>query len=210
MIRLTTGNQTLLDLWRGRRDRHAVPRIGATTFIRDPNIGRSICIQFKAPDSSVRVAHAGGNIERLIGIDLTGMVISKIYSGSEQDELSDMQRAKFLHPMIIHSHSNTNTLAGELIQLEMLQLPFINSATDEVIYVIGAFEWTHANSKSNLGGGMKDRSLLSRTILDVRTLKPVENEFTFPPVKGVKKLSAVSAEKMKRSDSDEQAERIEL
>lgn len=210
MIRLTTGNQTLLDLWRGRRDRHAVPRIGATTFIRDPNIGRSICIQFKAPDSSVRVAHAGGNIERLIGIDLTGMVISKIYSGSEQDELSDMQRAKFLHPMIIHSHSNTNTLAGELIQLEMLQLPFINQATEEVIYVIGAFEWTHANSKSNLGGGMKDRSLLSRTILDVKTLKPVENEFTFPPVKGVKKLRAVPVQEINKSDDHGDTDRIEL
>lgn len=210
MIRLTTGNQTLLDLWRGRRDRHAVPRIGATAFIRDPNIGRSICIQFKAPDSSVRVAHAGGNIERLIGIDLTGMVISKIYSGSEQDELGDMQRAKFLHPMVIHSHSNTNTLAGEMIQLEMLQLPFINQATEDVIYVIGAFEWTHSNSRSNLGGGMKDRSLLSRTILDVKTLKPYDNEFTFPPVEGVKKLKAVSAQEINNSGAHDDGDRIEL
>ncbi|CDO59146.1 hypothetical protein BN1012_Phect932 [Candidatus Phaeomarinobacter ectocarpi] len=210
MIRLTTGNQTLLDIWRGRRDRHAVPRIGATTFIRDPNIGKSICIQFKSPDGSVRVAHAGGNIERLIGIDLTGMVVSKVFNGSEQDELADMQRAKFLHPMVIHSHSNTNTLAGEMIQLEMLQLPFINQATEDVIYVIGAFEWTHANSRSNLGGAMKDRSLLSRTILDIKTLKPVENEFTFPPVKGAQKLKAVSAQEVNRAGNHEDAERVEL
>ncbi len=79
-----------------------------------------------------------------------------------------------------------------------------------MIYVIGAFEWTHANSSSNLGGGLKERSLLSRTILDVRTLRPVENEFAFPPVKGAKKLSAVSAQEMKRSDKVGGADRIEL
>lgn len=210
MIRLTIGNQVLLELWRSRRDRQNVPYIGATTFIGNPILGKNICIQFKAPDSSVRVAHAGSNIERMLGVDLTGVVISTIYSGSEQEELGDMQRAKFLHPMIIHSHSNVTTIADEMVQLEMLQLPFINQTTDELLYVIGVFEWTHANSRSNLGGAMKDRSLLSRTILDIKTLKPVENEFTFPPVKGAQKLKAMSAQEVNRAGNHEDAERIEL
>jgi|GEM_PF-6067112 len=189
MIRLTAGNQFLIDLWRRGRDRHAVPRVPATMFIRDTNVGKNTLLQFKAPDGSVRIAHAGGNVEKLIGMDLTGMVVSQVYSGSEQEELSNMQRAKFLHPMLIHSHSNATTLAGEMIQIEMLQLPFINPATEDLIFVIGAFEWTHANSQSNLGGGMKDRSLLSRVTLDVKTLKPFDSEFTVPPVKGARKLT---------------------
>jgi len=177
-------------------------------FIRDKNVGQSTLLQFKAPDGSVRVAHAGGNVERLIGIDLTGVVVSNIYSGSEREELGDMQRAKFLHPIIIHSHSNTTTLAGEMIQLEMLQLPVVNQATDDLIYVIGAFEWTHANSKSNLGGGLKDRSLLSRTTMNVKTLKPFDSEFTVPPVKGAKRLKPAPIPQTRKPD--ESADRIEL
>ncbi len=208
MIRLTAGNQFLLDLWRRGRDRHLVPRLNASMFIRDTNVGKNTLLQFKAPDGSVRVAHAGGNVERLIGIDLTGVVVSNIYNGSEREELSDMQRAKFLHPIIIHSHSNTTTLAGEMIQLEMLQLPFINQATEELIYVIGAFEWTHANSKSNLGGGLKDRSLLSRTTMSVKTLKPFDSEFTVPPVKGARKLKPAPVPQADKPD--DMADRIEL
>ncbi|MGD1934998.1 MAG: PAS domain-containing protein [Candidatus Phaeomarinobacter sp.] len=210
MIRLTAGNQFLIDLWRRGRDKQAVPHLNASMFIRDINVGKNTLLQFKAPDGSVRVAHAGGNVESLIGIDLTGVVVSNIYSGSEREELSDMQRAKFLHPFIIHSHSNTTTLAGEMIQLEMLQLPFINQATDEVIYVIGAFEWTHANSKSNLGGGLKDRTLLSRSTLDVKTLKPFDSEFTIPHVAGAKKLAPVAAAQVGKPEDTTSADRIEL
>jgi len=208
MIRLTTGNQFLLDLWCRGRNRHPVPRLHASVFIRDKNVGQSTLLQFKAPDGSVRVAHAGGNVERLIGIDLTGVVVSNIYSGSEREELGDMQRAKFLHPIIIHSHSNTTTLAGEMIQLEMLQLPVVNPATEDLIYVIGAFEWTHANSQSNLGGGLKDRSLLSRTTINVKTLKPFDSEFTVPPVKGAKRLKPAPIPQTRKPD--ESADRIEL
>lgn len=210
MIKLTAGNQLLLDMWRQGRDRHAVPRLSASGFIRDVNVGKNTILQFKAPDSSVRIAHAGSNVENLIGIDLTGVVVSNVFNGSEHEELSDMQRAKFLHPLIIHSHSNATTLAGQMIQLEMLQLPFINQATEELIYVIGAFEWTNAEVTSNLGGGMKERTLLSRTTIDVSTLERFDSEFTVPAVEGAKTLTPIPAAQVSELRHGAGIERVEL
>ena len=210
MVRLTSGNQYLFELWRGGRDERAIPHLSASMFVRDETVGRNVILQFKAPDSSVRVAHAGGNVENLIGMDLTGVIVSNIYSGAEREELGDMQRAKFLHPLIIHSHSNATTLAGEMIQLEMLQLPFTNRATDELIYVIGAFEWTNANTTSNLGDAMKERTLLSRTTIDVSTLERFDSEFTVPAVEGAKTLTPIPAAQVSELRHGTGIERVEL
>lgn len=180
-MQFTVGNQRLLEVWRRKRSGgKAVPRCNPQDFIKTQSVGENLLLQVKAEDTSVHVAYCGGNIERLIGVDLTGIVVSKVFAGREHEELQDMQRAKFLRPMGIHSLSKARKSNGDDVIAEMLQLPVINSATERVVYVIGAFEHRHTDTTSNLGGGLHHRELLMRTVFDIRSLEPVDSLFTHP------------------------------
>lgn len=179
----------MLGMWRKARGKAHIPRVNASMFMRDHRIGKNICLQFMGTDKTVRIVYAGSNVEKLFGVDLTGTKVASTFATGEHNTLHDMQQIKFTHPIIVHSHSNITTPASEMIQLEMLQLPFICQTTDEIVYVVGGFEWTRTIvKKAGLRDRMlKDRMLLSRTVPDVKTIKPIDSEFTYPPIEGLQK-----------------------
>lgn len=182
-MRFTPDNHYIMGLWLAARQGNGLPQINAATFTRDTRVNKNICLEFMTSDGSVRFAYAGGTVEGLLNADLAGTPTTSIYRDSERKQLSHMQHTKFVDPFIILSLSSTTTQTGENIQVELLQLPFVSVSTNETLYVIGAFERKAIISDTDRAG-MVDRKLLSRTIFDLETLKPIDNEFTYPPAEG--------------------------
>ncbi len=190
-MRFTPDNHYIMGLWLAARDDKGLPRMDAAIFARDTRVNKNVCLQFRTSDGSCRFAYAGSVVENLLNENLLGTPVNNIYSDRELADLDRMQAIKFSHPLIIHSLSSITTLAGDKIQVEKLQVPFICAATDEIIYVIGAFVVGQPISDADRAG-MKDRKLKSRTVYDLETLKPIDHELTFPAPQGKTSAKPVS------------------
>lgn len=179
-MKLSTDNQHLFTYWCSARNGRAVPHISSSQLIAHEWIGKNICLQFMAADEKIRFVWAGQSVQDLLGYDLTGQEVVAVYAQSEHAVLEDMQRWKFSNPAIIQAHSNVHLANGEMIQVEFIHLPFINEPTGDVIYAIGCVEWSQADEPSKLADAMQSRALLSRCIFDIKNLKPVVTDFTYP------------------------------
>ena len=179
-MRLSDGGRYMLELWLKARDDTGMPHVHASYFMRDPQISDKISLQFKAPDGTFRYAYAGPVIKEALGFDPAGMEIDELFKETDKDERLAMAHAKFAEPLVIHGVSAYTTLEGELFQLEVLQVPYINNATSELVYVMGSFQTTLPDDSPKLDG-LTTQMVLFRTAYTLKTLEPVDTDYTYPP-----------------------------
>lgn len=179
-MKLSKDNQHLFTIWCRSRQGTTVPMIPSSVIVENNWIGKNICLQFQAPDERIRFVWAGDEVQQFMGSDLAGKEVTAVFGSDEFQALNDMQRWKFGNPVVIQAHSSMTAENGNMVQVEFLHLPFINHPTGDMLYAVGCSEWTETGNLSSLRAGITERQLLTRTLFNIQTLKPIGTPYSIP------------------------------